>query len=781
MKFNAWLLFSLSLLTWCIANAQSSADILNNVDTVWSGGAPGGLTATDPQATALVSSRPCHDPLLHFCIANGLGSGRVVVLGHEAILSDNSIVRYDNQTFLLNAIDWITPGSNKRVSLRPGWINMGNSTVLQAQLQAKGYTFGALSGPINAAALSNTDVLILGNDWNGQVDYTTAEVDAIEDFVLQGGGLLVAGLGWSFPQGLNNYPMNTVAQRFGIAYNTSIIRDPIYRFNNSPLLYNFHPDNLDTAGQYCPSPYFGRNLTRGDTLRVLRLAVSTNGEFATQNGGVNVVSGLIDTWLATINETYGREFCVRFELIPNNDLLIFPDASTDPWQTLPIGSGGCTNANLILSDQARVIDSIIGAANYDLSHVIVGSPFGGGCAGSFKTGVSGGLNIPVTRHELGHQFGQSHTINNSGQNNYEPENGGWSLHGGNQHGHAHGVTFHQLALNLTGINASAGTKVPTGNSPPQVQLRSDVAIPVNTPFTLTATASDSDPGDSLTYVWDNMSPGIAQSIPVQDDTQGALFWRLLPSPENSRTFPRMADVLANVNANNQEQLPTQPRIMDIRVTVNDNHRMMYQGESISASGVASADIRLTVAEAGPFEVTSQAQAGLVYDGLSNQQITWAVNGTDTMPINTQFVDILLSDDGGNTFPYLLAGQVPNDGLTIVQMPNINTTEARIKIAAVDNIYFDVNLQEFEIQAIPSSVNALALQRISIFPNPAHDRLFVEGVPDGDHVLSLFDLQGRLVQQVFNTRMMDISQVAAGLYVVEVAFGQQRLKRKLVIE
>lgn len=760
--------------------SQSPGTILMSVDTIWPGGAPGTLNLLSPNAIPLASSRACSPPVQHYAAVSNYQNGKVVVLAHEGIIGDQSIIEKDNLVFIENAINWITPGTNKNISLKQGWINSGNSTIIQSSLSNNGYTFSTISS-ISTASLANTDILILGNDWNGNTNYNAIELNAIDNFVANGGGLLIAGLGWSYPGGLAQYPMNSVSQLFGISFTTNVIFDNLSLFNGYPMLHNLWPDNMDSAYVYCPSEFFGTNPSRGDTLRLMRMAVSCNGEFTQQNGGIANVSAMIDNWLIDINEIYGREYSMRFELIPNNDQLIFPDPNTDPWATLPPGSGGCTNASLILNAQASVIDNIIGAANYDLSQVIAGSPFGGGCAGGLKSSLSGGLNIPVTRHEMGHQFGQSHTIINSGDNNYEPEGGNWTIQGGNGHGHAHAVSFHELADNLSGLNANVGIKIPTGNSLPVIQTEPDMYIPHSTPFELKALAGDSDIGDSLTFVWDNLSPGPSRPLPITNDLKGALFMRLLPSPESDRTFPKMQDVIANNNSNSQEQLPTQARVMDFRVTVNDHHKILYQNDSIKAGGTSSDDIRVTIADSGPFEVSSQSAMGISYLGSTSQQVTWNVNGTDTMPINTQFVEISLSDDGGYTYPYILDSAAANNGAAMVNLPNINTNTARIKVAAVDNIYFDINTRDFQITFNPLALTNEIKSGIDIFPNPAKNQVYIKSTKHLIKNVELFNLQGHRLNCDFSEDYLNLLDINSGVYLLRVLTDDGISNRKLIVE
>lgn len=761
---------------------QNLADIFIGVDTVYTTGAPGNLSPLNANASPLISSNPCSTPQQHFAIASNHQNGKVIALAHEGLLSDGNAPYFDNQSFLLHAITWLKTGSNLQVHLKNGWLNSGNSTVLQNALTSSGYSFGSLSS-LTPTALANTDVLILGNDWNGQQPYSAAELTAIEAFVANGGGLLIAGLGWSWPGNLSDYPMNAVANLFGIAYQNGIIADPYQNLNGRPKFFNFYPDNINgNLSPYCPSPYTNTNFGRGDTLRIMRLAVSTNGEFTQQNGGLSNTSQLIDQWLEEINDLYGREYCVRFELIPNNDVLLYPDPATDPWGSLPPGSGGCTNANIILDDQGPVIDNAIGASNYDISHVIVGAPFGGGCAGSLKTGVSGGLNIPVTRHEIGHQFSQAHTIARADNLNYEPENGNWSIQGGNSQGYAHAVSYHELANLLRNSIPQVGTKVPTGNTIPTVDAGPDYVIPISTPFTLTGTGFDPDAGDSLTYIWDNMSPGITQSMPITDDSQGALFMRLLPRPEPSRIFPPIQAIIANSNSNAQVQLPTQPRYMDFRLTVNDNHKMLYNGATINASGSNSDDVKITVANAGPFVVTSQSSSGISYLGGSTQTISWEVNGTNMPPIDAQEVTIHLSVDGGYSYPYLLSSGSPNTGSAMVSLPNVEADSARIKVAARGNIFFDLNASNFSIQLSSSTTTASALSPVEIFPNPAQTHVEISVGTRTNYLVELFDATGRRLHHQNNHPHLDVSRYPSGRYTLLITdlTSQERSSHPLVI-
>ena len=81
-------------------------------------------------------------------------------------------------------------------------------------------------------------------------------------------------------------------------------------------------------------------------------------------------------------------------------------------------------------------------------------------------------------------------------------------------------------------------------------------------------------------------------------------------------------------------------------------------------------------------------------------IQWDVANTTASPVSCSLVDILLSTDGGYTYPTTLLANTPNDGSQNVTLPNINTTTARIMVRGDNNYFFDVT-NAFQIQgALP---------------------------------------------------------------------------------
>ncbi len=286
---------------------------------------------------------------------------------------------------------------------------------------------------------------------------------------------------------------------------------------------------------------------------------------------------------------------------------------------------------------------------------------------------------------------------------------------------------------IAGCGPAAGV-----NAVPTVNAGASVTIPRLTPFTLTATGADADAGDvpNLLYSWEqyDLAPMNGASgtlgMPANTydvDTDGVLRPLLRaysPVSGNARTFPSLNFILNPATndpaGSNQptldytgthptgfpgavcepmvtcvigERLPTAARTMNFRVSLRDRR-----------GGVVDAGTTVAVAGGtGPFRVTTintLADFGVVtsWQGNTSQTVTWDVAGTTANGINAANVKISLSTDGGQTFPLTLAASTPNDGTEAITVPNNPTTQARIKVEAVGNIFFDINNVNFAITA-----------------------------------------------------------------------------------
>ena len=447
----------------------------------------------------------------------------------------------------------------------------------------------------------------------------------------------------------------------------------------------------------------------GEQLRTYRLALATTGEYSNYHGGTReLVLAAMVTAMNRVNGVYERDLTITMVLVNNTDTLIYFDPATDPYTNF--------SGSTMLDENVTVIESIIGPENYDIGHVF--STGGGGiaglgvvCRGNKAYGVTGQANpigdpfsIDYVAHEIGHQFGGTHTFNScggQGSSPYEPGSGvtimAYAGICNNTNLQSNSIDqFHVASYDemITYSQQDGGNTCPvitdTGNTPPIVNVgEGGFYIPYQTPFELEGTASDID-GDSLTYCWEQFDTG-PNTHPNDAAGTAPLFRTFKPVNEGIRIFPRIEDLVNNRQVIG-ELLPQFGREMNFRMTVRDN--------APEGGGVDYASISFNVADnAGPFKVI-EPNGGNTWNSGELKTISWDVANTDQLPVNCSTVDILLSSDGGFTYPDTLAAGVVNDGFEIIKVPNLEGEQFRVKVKSSDNVFFDISDQNVRI--LPST-------------------------------------------------------------------------------
>jgi len=450
--------------------------------------------------------------------------------------------------------------------------------------------------------------------------------------------------------------------------------------------------------------------------RTYRLALAATGEYTTYHGGtVALAQAAQVTTMNRVNGVYMREMAIQMNIIGTNNLIIYTNGATDPYTN--------NNGGTMLNENQTNLTSVIGSANYDIGHVF--STGGGGiaqlyspCSSSSKAkGVTGSsapigdaFDIDYVAHEMGHQFGANHTFNNnnsgscSGNANastsYEPGSGSTIMaYAGictatfnvqnNSDDYFQSVSLQEIGTFITGASHTCPVKTSLANSAPVVNPVTAVTVPQGTPFFLTASATDVD-GNSLTYCWEQMNAGTSTTTPTATQTTKANFRTFDPTTSPTRYFPNLTSLAAN-GPFTWEVLPTVARTMNFRVTARDN--------AVGGGCNDEENVVVTVsAAAGPFVVTYPTATGITWAGASTQTVTWNVASTTASPINCANVDILLSIDGGATYPTVLATGVPNDGSQVINVPNTPSTTCRVMVKASGGNFFDISNNNFTITA-----------------------------------------------------------------------------------
>ena len=567
------------------------------------------------------------------------------------------------------------------------------------------------------------------------------------------------------------------------------------------------------------------NRANNRSYKTLRLALSCTGEYGAYFGGKEEALGAMNATMTRVNGVYERDLAVHLNLIPNNDLVIYTNANTDPYSNATTGSDGAWNSEL-----QNNLTNVLGNEAYDIGHLFGASGGGGnaGCIGcvckddngiNSETKGSGftspsdnvpegdSFDIDYVAHEMGHQLGANHTFS------YENESTGVQVEPGSgttimgYAGVADPVSLNiqdnsdpyftyrsilQIQNNLATKTCPVST--PITNSPPVVNAGLDFTVPSGTAYILKGTASDIN-GDTLTYCWEqnNSATGSqsgSSSIATATKPSGPVFRSFPPTSSPDRYLPEFSKVLSGRLTSSWESISSVSRTLKFTLTVRDNNPNGSQTGTDEVNITSRAPYNASTAPtgAGPFKVTSQSVAGITWNQGTTQTITWDVNNVTSLPGSAN-VNIKLSIDGGATFPYILASNVVNDGSEVITVPSIPTaaSNCRILIEPTGNVYYAVNSKGFAIASL--SNKDFNFTNFSLYPNPNKGSFTVQFDSSSTNAIDIriHDLRGRCVfekqysNKGFFNEDIKLNFVQSGIYLVTIKDGENKAVKKIIVE
>jgi immune inhibitor A len=165
------------------------------------------------------------------------------------------------------------------------------------------------------------------------------------------------------------------------------------------------------------------------------------------------------------------------------------------------------------------------------------------------------------------------------------------------------------------------------------------------------------------------------------------------------------------------------------------------------------------------------------------------------------VSILLSLDGGATFPYVLGHGLANTGSLAWDITQLPSVQCRIKVVAYDRSgysAYDLSDADFEIYDLASvaGTGPVEFRIVSVNPNPATDGArIVFSAPSRNVGANVYDVTGRLMRALGATRVenaagtfeaywdgktSDGKAASPGVYFVRVTSGAKAATARLTI-
>ncbi|GIM54073.1 reprolysin-like metallopeptidase [Capnocytophaga cynodegmi] len=494
-------------------------------------------------------------------------------------------------------------------------------------------------------------------------------------------------------------------------------------------------------------------------VRTFRIAIATTYQYTQYFGGKDRAFVQVVSTINRVNQVYGAQLSIQFQIVSDKSIL-FDNVKDDPFANVNYENWLQSESGVLQG----TLDRKVGSDNYDIGHLFHNRNLGGnaGCIGCvceagrkgkafssvrFRRGMDMDFfDIDILAHEIGHQMGAYHTFSyeyESTNSQVEPGSGstimGYAGVIDNQNvqkktdPYFHHRSVYDIMQSVKGKRPA--TMLPSSNNPPEIDNLKSYTIPHSTAYLLEGSATDAD-GDNLLYTWEQ-SDSRARGNYLFSPTlkSGATARSLPPSTSSKRYIPRLSRIVSGKLTQSNPPIGSEwETVLTIGRTLNWSFMVLDKKPVTNAMGsTVYKTIQVVVdASAGPFQITSHTENSSWFAG-QKQTITWDTASTNTGSINVKKVTVLLSTDGGITFPHVLAKGIDNNGIARITIPKtLRTTQGRYMVKADENIFLAVNSGTITIKededtdgdGIPSSDD-----NCPEIPNPDQADLDKDGIGD----------------------------------------------------
>ena len=438
------------------------------------------------------------------------------------------------------------------------------------------------------------------------------------------------------------------------------------------------------------------------------------------NEDINRIKAFWNATIAFANELYRNDVGVDFTLV-DDEALIFTTAKDQLFRRGEAANEVVYNGTITLNKKydPNKYDLAVILTDYREKYNGLAAVYSAYEQHNKANAAARPIKPSTIAHEIGHMFGADHTFSNGGQYSSKTEIGsGQSIM---SYGHEHPRDFFSLIsletirrflgnsmayyadeartqeagkrVEGTGSNLVYGVK--SNNQPPVLDrshLKKEYVIPKDTYFQFYLTGTDAE-NDTITYIAHqadrrfHSTKSNARFMTYKGKTNGNIRFETTWFESERNTFVPIAAT---------SPLNYTPGIFTFWLAAADhnradrNHVVKYDVE----------EVKVKIAEGKPFQIQNfdngSWEQNRTYKGGQMLTLHWQVDenifGKDSK------VRILLSDDSGKTYKYILKEIADNNGTCDVILPNINigTTHGHfgkqrgqgvIKIEVIDGLAF----------------------------------------------------------------------------------------------